>query len=170
MQLHRNEYFAVYNRNGYYTIEFAESQVIVLPIVDVSNVLMIKAKRPVLNGTSLEFPAGAVMDGERLKGAALRELHEETGIRVEGKDRLLSLPSINAMPSRTPHSIIIFQVDISRKEYDQREMHDDEVIGLELLSFSEAIRKVVSGEIFGSSHIALLLTYLVKHNKLILDE
>lgn len=162
MELHKNKYFSVFNRNGYYTIEFAEPNVIVLPIIDDSQLLMVKAKRPVLSDITFEFPAGDAIGNESIEEAALRELYEETGIKIDNTKRLVRLPSLNTIPSRTPQLLNIFQIDLSTSEYLGRTSHDDEVEEIVLLSFSETIEKILSGEIYVATPIAILFTYLIK--------
>ncbi len=160
MELYRNQYLSIHLRNDYYSIEFPEPQVIVLPIVEREQVLMIRAKRPVIKDVNLELPAGNAFDGESLEECALRELREETGISVEDSARLKPLPKLNPMPSRMPQFISSFQIDLSMREFNDRIEHDNEVEGVELVSFDDFDRLVLKEKIFVSSHIALFHAYL----------
>ena len=52
--------------------------------------------------------------------AALRELGEETGVSIEDEKRLKMLPSLNTIPSRTAQMMQIYQVNITKEEYEKR--------------------------------------------------
>ncbi len=53
--------------------------VVIVPVTDDNNVLLIRQFRPPVNGCVVEFPAGLNDKGETLEAAARRELIEETG-------------------------------------------------------------------------------------------
>jgi ADP-ribose pyrophosphatase len=53
--------------------------VVIVPVTDDNNVLLIRQFRPPVNGYVVEFPAGLNDKGETLEAAARRELIEETG-------------------------------------------------------------------------------------------
>jgi ADP-ribose pyrophosphatase len=53
--------------------------VVMVPVTDDNNVLLIRQFRPPVNGYVVEFPAGLNDKGETLEAAARRELIEETG-------------------------------------------------------------------------------------------
>lgn len=161
MRVYENSYFYVGLEKDYYSIIFHRENVLVLPVVDDSHILFIRAVRPLLDESSVELPAGNVDKGETLKQAALRELYEETGIKVEDESRLVSFPPLNLMPNRTVQKLNIFQVNISRDEYSRREPHDDEVEGLLLLAFNEVIYKIRQGEINAGAAVATSLFYLI---------
>ena len=88
--------------------------------MDNSHILFIQAIRPVFDKPIIELPAGTVESGETIEMAALRELSEETGIKITDPNRLNVLPSLNTIPSRTAQMIKIFQINISMDEYEKR--------------------------------------------------
>jgi len=161
--VHNNPYFSVKVIDDYYSIVFPTKQVAILPVVDNNHILFIQAIRPVFNKMILELPAGTVESGESLETAAMRELEEETGIRIEDSSRLKALPSLNIMPSRTAQMLQIYQINITKEEYEKRVNHDQEVSGTILLTFDEVIEKINDGEIFVASFVATCLTYIINN-------
>ena len=157
MIVHKNPYFTVNLKDEYYSINFPTEQVLILPVVQNSHILFIKAIRPVFAEPVIELPAGTVNEGETLKKAALRELGEETGIILSDQKRLKPLCSLNTIPSRTAQMLNIYQVDITMKEYETRKPHDGEVAGTLLLTKKQVIQRIQAGEIFVATTIAVCL-------------
>lgn len=56
--------------------------VVIVPVTDGQEVILVKQFRPPLNAFVIEFPAGLNDKGDTLDGAARRELLEETGYRA----------------------------------------------------------------------------------------
>jgi len=119
--VHTNPWFSLKNRGGYFTIEYHFPQVTVLPVVDDHAIVMVKVKRPIINDNPLELPAGSAGKSEAPVSAAARELWEETGIKIDSLDRFQLLPSIAISPNRYPVLPWIYQVCISRQEFDTRD-------------------------------------------------
>jgi ADP-ribose pyrophosphatase len=160
---HENPWFAVRNRGGYFTLEYHLPQVIVLPIVERRAVVMVRAKRPVLDDCTLELPAGCAEEGENPAAGCARELAEETGIRVDPK-RLVPMPPLAASPNRMPVLVYAFRVDLTQDEYDRRGAHDDEIQSVELIALDEAVRMIASGAIYVAIPVAMIGTYLLTRN------
>lgn len=72
----------------------------------------------------IELPTGNVNEGEEIRQAALREFFEETGLRIQDVNKLMPEPPLNIMPNRTTQMLNVFQVNISKDEYDRRVPHD----------------------------------------------
>lgn len=73
--------------------------------------LMVEQYRPPVKCRVLELPAGLMDKGETPKQAALRELHEETGVKV-GEDDLMDLGVIFSGVGMTDEEANIFAVEI----------------------------------------------------------
>lgn len=158
--LHQNDWFAIRNRGGYYTLEYNLPQVVILPIVDNMSVVMIRAKRPVLEDVTLEIPAGSLDLGEEPSAGAAREMAEETGIIVEDMSRFIPMPPLATSPNRNPKLAYIFRIHLTKDEYRKRQPHDEEVESVECLDFDEIKRKIASGEIYVAIPISVISSYL----------
>ena len=98
--VHKNQWFTVCNRGGYYTIEHNHPQVMILPIVDQKAIVMVRAYRPIIADTPLELPSGGAIEGEIPVEAARRELSEETGITIHDVERFEVLSPFGAYPTK----------------------------------------------------------------------
>ena len=158
--LHENPWYSVRNRGGYFTVEYRLRQVLVLPVVNQDSIAMVRVKRPVINDMPLELPAGALEKDEEVAIGAVRELLEETGIKVTNLDRLISMAPISVSSTRNPNLSYIFKVDISEKEYVNRQPHDDEIYSVERFAINDIAKKMASGEIYVSLTLAVLGIFL----------
>jgi 8-oxo-dGTP pyrophosphatase MutT (NUDIX family) len=158
--LHENPWYSVRNRGGFFTVEYRLRQVVVLPVVNQDSIAMVRVKRPVINDTPLELPAGALEKDEDAATGAARELLEETGIKVTNLDRFISMAPISVSSTRNPNLSYIFKVDISEKEYVNRQPHDDEIYSVERFAINDFAKKMASGEIYVSLTLAVLGIFL----------
>jgi 8-oxo-dGTP pyrophosphatase MutT (NUDIX family) len=158
--LHENPWYSVRNRGGFFTVEYRLRQVVVLPVVNQDSIAMVRVKRPVINDTPLELPAGALEKDEDVAIGAVRELLEETGIKVTNLDRLIPMAPISVSSTRNPNLSYIFKVDISEKEYVNRQPHDDEIYSVERFAINDIAKKMASGEIYVSLTLAVLGIFL----------
>ena len=158
--IHENKWFSLVNRGGYYTLEYHRPQVVILPVVDNDSIVMVRVKRPVISDRALELPAGGTKENEAPLEAAAREFHEETGIKIKDIDRFQMLSSIAISPNRYPVLPWIYQIDISKKEFDKRKPHDDEVVSVECFTFEEVKEKIIQGEIYVSLPLAIIGRFL----------
>lgn len=162
--LHENEWFAIRNRGGYFTMEYHQQQVIVLPVVDGADVVMVRAKRPVLGDTTLELPAGCAEDGEAPEAGAARELAEETGIAIDAS-RMVPMPPLAGSPNRIPYLLYVFRADLTREEWERRGPHDAEVEGVELVPLRNIPGLIERGALYVAVPIAVISTYLLNRTK-----
>ena len=160
--LHENPWYSVRNRGGFFTVENRLRQVVVLPVVNQDSIAMVRVKRPVINDTPLELPAGALEKDEDVATGAARELLEETGIKATNLDRFISMAPISVSSTRNPNLSYIFKVDISEKEYVNRQPHDDEIYSVERFAINDLAKKMASGEIYVSLTLAVLGIFLVR--------
>lgn len=57
------------------------NSVIIFAVTKEKKIILVRQYRPAVKEYTLEFPCGAINDGENAEDAAARELHEETGYR-----------------------------------------------------------------------------------------
>ncbi len=158
--IHANPWFSVKNRGGYFTIEDNTPQVQILPIVENKSIVMVRVNRPVIADSTLELPAGGTNGDELPVSAAVRELHEETGILISDLNRFQMLPPLVHM-ARSPILPYIFQVHLAQQEYDIRMDHDHEILGIECFSYKEVLQNIERGEICIGPQIAIIMRYFL---------
>ena len=163
--LHDNPWFTVRQRGSFYTAEYHMPQVIVLPVVEDREFVMVRVKRPVLNDATLELPAGGCETGEVAEASAARELAEEAGIAITNLSRLQPMPPLAMSPNRMPLLVHVFRIDLSRDEFEQRNPHDHEIESVELIPFKEAVRLMATGGIYVAGIVAIVSTYLLSRKQ-----
>ena len=159
---HKNPWFKVMSRGSYYTIEYERPQVVILPILEQDSIVMVRVKRPLINDCPLELPAGDSQDGETPRAAAMREFSEETGIHIDDSLRFVPDLPISEMPGRIPVLLFVFRVDLSKTEFDSRAQHDNDIVSVKAISFTDAAQKLIDGGIYLSSPVAIISRLLLK--------
>jgi len=161
LTIHENKWFSLVNRGGYYTLEYHQPQVVILPVVDNDSIVIVRVNRPILKDNPLELPAGGARENESPLGAAARELQEEAGIKIDELDRFQLLPPIAISPNRYPILPWIYQVGVSKEEFENRDPHDDEIVNVECLTFEEVKNKINQGEIYVGLPMAIICRFLL---------
>lgn len=108
----------------------------------------------------IEFPAGRIEHGNTPEQAAIRELHEETGIMVEQKD-LVNLGEVWTEPSKSSVRVWGFLVqDVSINGTQQLEENEDiEVLKVPIAHLDEFLS---TNEVHASDTLALLFIAKMK--------
>jgi 8-oxo-dGTP pyrophosphatase MutT (NUDIX family) len=159
---HENAWFRVMSRGTYYTIEYERPQVVILPVMEGRSIIMLRVRRPLLDDCPLELPAGDSLHGETPRMAAMREFAEETGIHIEDPLRFVPDLPVSEMPGRIPVLLSVFRVDLSKPEFESRTQHDNDIVSVEAISFSDAAQKMIDGEIYLSSPVAIISRLLLE--------
>lgn len=154
------EWFNVLENESYYSIEHKEDQVMVLPIVENSKIVLVKARRPVLGKFLWELPAGGVKNGESYAETAKREMAEETGIKVANLDRFHESQSFVLASNRMPMFPKVFYINLTNEEYLKKNEFDDEIEQVNAFSFEETIESIVQGDLFATLPIAVISKFL----------
>lgn len=89
-------------------------------------------------------------------------MYEETGILVSDLQRFQILPPLVYMV-RNPILPYIFQVHITKQEYDLKSDHDGEILSVGCFEFGEVLAKILSGEILIGLQIAIITRYLMNN-------
>jgi 8-oxo-dGTP pyrophosphatase MutT (NUDIX family) len=158
--VHTNPLFTVFKRGEFYSVEYNQPQVAILPILGDFGVVMVRQERPLIADLTLELPAGGVKCRESAVDAAIRELLEETGIEVSDTTRFQQLQPLCVTP-RYPCLTHIFKVNLTRDEFDLRKNHDGEIKSVECVAFDTLPYRIISGEIYLSLPIAILAKHVL---------
>ena len=166
MIVHKNKYFKIKLKNGYYSFEPNFKEVIVLPTIDKKYFLLVKAKRVLLGKYSYEFPSGSCLSHhETPLKAAKREFQEETGIILKKYNKLQKLKNIFQIPNRSRVPIYTFCVNLKKNQIKLNMFDKNEIVGLEIVSLKKLFNLIVSGKFNSSVPIAQLFQYLIVNKK-----
>jgi ADP-ribose pyrophosphatase len=152
-----NTWFSVIEEDSYFRISNHLAQVVVLPVVAGTDVVMVKVKRPLLGDSVWELPAGAIETGETPLEGAQRELREETGIDSTAHIRWTPRGQLAVMPNRMSELAHIFRADIQESSWESRREHDDEISSVARWSFDEVVTRVAQRDLFVTLPMAVIL-------------
>lgn len=132
--------------------------VVILPFLTDEVILMIENKRPAVNKTLLELPAGTLEKGEDPSVTANRELIEESGYQATHMTPLLQF---YATPGFTNEMMWGF----SAKELNfvGQDLDENEEINVIEIPFTEALEKVKKGQICDAKSMVMLLYAALNH-------
>lgn len=125
----------------------------IVPLLEDGQVVLIRQYRHAAGGLLLEIPAGRLEPGEEPLHCAVRELREETGLSARNWHPLLPLLTT---PGFTDELIHLFLARDLTAGPDAPE--EDEWIERVTMPMTEALDRVVSGEIRDGKTIAGLFT------------
>ena len=139
--------------NGIYgKVLFQNKAIGIIPIDENFNTWLIGQFRYTLDEYSWEIPMGGGPLGENLLKSAMRELKEETGLTAKKWTQIMHIHPSNSVSDE--EGFVFLAEDLSPGE---TEFEDTEVLEIMKLPLSEAIQKVMNGEITDAISMAGLL-------------
>ena len=127
------------------------NSIVVLPVDEDQNIVMVRQFRKAAGMKLLELPAGVVENDTSLLDAARRELREETGLNA---GRLLLLGDFYAAPGTLTERLYAYYADALY--VDPLPADHDERIIVERYSYQALKDMIFSGEVIDSKTIATL--------------
>ena len=161
MIVYKNRYFKILYKKNFYIYTPNRPEVLILPIVEKKNFLLIKSKRAILGKSIYEFPAGSVNLKEKIINGAKREFQEETGITLN-KNKFFKLNKIYQIPNRNPKFIHAYGVNIRRKQVVFNNFDKSEVDKIIIVSLNKILKMIEMGRFNTSVPLAILFNYLIK--------
>ncbi len=154
-------------KNNYYFVDENLDQVAVIPYVNKSFIL-VKQFRPTLNKNTIEFPAGSFNKNiESPKKAAIRELFEETGIKIKNLHRLKKIKKISINPQRNTKLPYIFFIKIYKKELLRiRSKSNEEIIAALIIKTNNLLGLIKKGAMMSSFMNSILFSFLLIKKKI----
>ncbi|MCR5772096.1 MAG: NUDIX hydrolase [Butyrivibrio sp.] len=119
-------------KTGPYSYVSMKAGVHILPIIDGDKVCVLRQYRYPIKDWDLEFPGGAIDEGDTPKEAAIRELYEETGYIA---DDILFLGDIYPSPGYSDELVHLYVANCHKKE--NRNLEPLEVIEHKLFTIDE---------------------------------
>ncbi len=126
--------------------------VCVIPVTEDGDVIFVNQFRYAFNKVTLEVPAGKLEKGEDPLEAAMRELSEETGLSAKNVIYLGELYTTPALIDEVIHMYLATDLVEGKQHLD-----DDEFINTLRMPLSEAVQKVMNGEIKDAKTQTILL-------------
>ncbi|MGL4773279.1 MAG: NUDIX hydrolase [Clostridium sp.] len=115
--------------------------VMILPITEEGEIVLLKQFRPAIGDYLYELPAGMVDQGETVEEAAKRELYEETGLACISYEEIIkpSYSSVGISDETTAIVKMKVKGEITNKNIEDDE--DIEVFKIKLKDAAEFVRK-----------------------------
>lgn len=125
--------------------------VVIIPIDENGNVLLVRQYRHATGGDLLELPAGTLDDAEDPDVCAAREIREETG---KAADNLTKLGQFYLAPGYSTEFMIVYLA--TGLSDNPLEADADEFLSVESIPVAEAIQMAERGEIPDAKSLAAL--------------
>lgn len=125
--------------------------VVLIPVDEQGNVLLVRQYRHATGQELLELPAGTLDDDEAPEVCAAREIREETGMAA---DELTKLGEFYLVPGYSTEFMVVFLA--TGLSYDPLEADADEFLSVESVPVAEAIKMAKRGEIPDAKSLAAL--------------
>ncbi len=129
--------------------------VVIIPLLNDNEILMLRQYRPGPQEWILELPAGTLERGEDPIDAAARELLEETGYRAEEIRPLFKMYSSPGISTEMLYSFLARGLT-----YEGEDHQEDEMIDVIRVGVGEALDMIRRGVIVDAKTIASLLYYI----------
>ncbi len=128
--------------------------VVIIPITDRNEIILVRQYRPAIGRWAWELPAGSLKPGEDVERAARRECQEETG---QIPSRLERLGSFFPTPGYCDEEMTFFKATGLRTpgpEDEEAHQDDDEDIEMRAVASDELRRMIAAGEVIDLKTIA----------------
>ena len=126
--------------------------VIIVPMTEHGEFVMVHQYRPAINDWILEFPAGTLEDKENIQACAQRELAEEVQMQAQTLQHLGELFPVPGFCDEVQH--VYLAKDLSACD---GELDEDEIIDVVTLTVDDFLAKVASNEIKDAKTLATFL-------------
>jgi ADP-ribose pyrophosphatase len=133
--------------------------VIIVPVYTNGDILFIKQFRKPINDYIYEFPAGLIDAGETSKQAAIRELHEETGLSVVSARELIKPTYTSVGMSDEAVGIYIAEV---QGELSQEYQEKSEDINFEIVKIDDLAKFIKENKVAMQASILSLFLYSIE--------
>ena len=125
--------------------------VVIIPVDEKGNVLLVRQYRHATGGELLELPAGTLDDNEDPEVCAAREIREETGMAA---GELTKLGEFYLVPGYSTEFMVVFLA--TGLSHNPLEADADEFWSVESIPIAEAIKMAERGEIPDAKSLAAL--------------
>jgi ADP-ribose pyrophosphatase len=125
--------------------------VVIIPVDENGNVLLVRQYRHATGGELLELPAGTLGENEAPEACAAREIREETGMAAA---KLTKLGEFYLAPGYSTEFMVVFLA--TGLSHNPLKADEDEFLSVESVPITEAIRMAERGEIPDAKSLAAL--------------
>lgn len=139
-------------RNIEFTTVRHPGAVVIIPVNDNGELIMVKQYRPAIKKWILEFPAGTLEDSENILACAQRELAEEVQLQAQQWQDIGQLLPVPGFCDEVQYLYLATGLSASYGELD-----DDEIIEVVSLPVAEFEAKVASNEIQDAKTLAAFM-------------
>ena len=148
------------NKGIYGKVHFRNRAVGIVALDEKDNVYLVGQYRFAIDEWTWELPEGGGPLDETPLETAKRELKEETGLKAEHWEELLTIHTSNSVTDEVGY--VFLATGLSQHETD---FDDTEDILIKKLPFESVLAKVLSGDITDSLTMAAILKLQVLRNK-----